>query len=51
MKSLFELIFFGHIHEFKTIKEDRVIDPNGCEGWRYIQQCEHCGELKKTTLI
>jgi hypothetical protein len=51
MKRLLELILFGHIHKFRVIKEEKVIDTFINEGWRYVQECECCGQLKKTTFI
>jgi hypothetical protein len=37
-------------HEWKTVKEIRVTedgtDDTACVGYRYIQQCTHCGEVR-----
>ena len=35
-------------HEWKTVKEIDLVDENDDKiGKRYIQQCVHCGELRK----
>lgn len=37
-------------HEWKTVKEIKVTedgtDDTVCVGYRYIQQCVHCGEVR-----
>jgi hypothetical protein len=33
-------------HKWKTVKETRVTLHGLQIGYRYTQQCEHCGELK-----
>lgn len=37
-------------HEWKTVKEIKVTedgtDNTACIGYRYIQQCTHCGEVR-----
>ena len=37
-------------HEWKTVKEIRITedgtDNTACVGYRYIQQCANCGEVR-----
>jgi hypothetical protein len=49
MIRLIQLIFFGHIHEWKIIDKRRVnyvsdFSSGTCD--RYTLQCEHCGNIK-----
>jgi hypothetical protein len=51
MLRLLQLIFLGHIHKWKIIKENplirRDIDTPDQTGINYVLQCEHCGTLKQ----
>lgn len=46
MWKLLQLIFIGHSHKWKIIKQTDVTFDNGCKGTRYYLQCEHCGTIK-----
>lgn len=55
MVRLLQLLFLGHFHKWKTIKEHPFsLTENGksvANGTRYIQQCETCGKVVKRDLV
>ena len=57
MLRLFQWLFVGHVHKWKTISSEAVsydyefIVAKKGQGVRFIQQCEHCGIVKKIDLI
>jgi len=50
---LLKMIIFGHVHKWKSVKEERYKLHDGnvnhivAHGTQYILQCEHCGSMKK----
>lgn len=57
MIRFLQLLFFGHVHKWKTIKvvpfENWGESPKEvtARGTRYVQQCEACGVVVKRDLI
>lgn len=56
MIRLFQILFFGHAHKWKIIREVKLVIPesedNGrLEGRRYTIQCEKCGDVAHRDFI
>lgn len=52
MVRFLQWLFIGHVHKWKTIRENPLHAVNTKEtGTRYTQQCEHCGKVVKRDLI
>jgi hypothetical protein len=53
MIRLLQLLIFGHVHKWVTIKEGKFYDrPESSMpcGVVYYQQCEHCGKVIRRAL-
>lgn len=52
MVRLFQWLFFGHVHKWKTIETRELhVAETKSRGSRHIQQCEKCGIVVKRDLI
>ena len=52
MLRLLQWLFVGHVHKWSTLETRKLSTTDGSEtGVRYIQQCDHCGIVKKRDLI
>lgn len=53
MLRLLQLLIFGHVHKWKTIKEGNLYETSKSAmpcGVVYYQQCEHCGKVIRRAL-
>lgn len=57
MIYLLKLLFLGHVHRWKILKEGRltIVGSGGKEtgehGSRYVMQCERCGWVKQIDIV
>lgn len=56
MLRLLQWLVYGHVHEWETIAERKLVDnPDGSGysalGRRYVLRCRRCGEVVKRDLI
>lgn len=51
MIRLLQLLFLGHIHKWKRIREVDLIHNNAHAGHRYVCECERCGVIRKYDMI
>lgn len=51
MIRLIQWLIYGHIHEWKTVRETKITDEKGkyFVGSKYLQKCIKCGELQSRT--
>lgn len=46
MMWFLRMLFFGHAHKWKIIREAILADDIGQKGRRYTLQCESCGDVQ-----
>lgn len=51
MMRLLQWLFVGHLHKWRTLSSHTLVNgKNEAFGVVYVQQCEHCGTVRRKDL-